>query len=162
MGDNIIWAPWRSAFVLHKKEKGCIFCKRFKAEDAFANLILYRGKKVFVILNKFPYNTGHTLVVPNRHISTLEQLTTAEANEFFAVTRLSVAIIKKVLKPTSLNLGMNLGKESGAGIPGHLHMHIVPRWLGDTNFMPVIGKTNVVSVPLEPIYEAMRKAFQKK
>ena len=159
MPDNIIWAPWRSAFVLSKKERGCVFCKRFRMQDRVENLILYRGRKTFVILNKFPYNTGHTLIVPNRHVSHLEKLTQAEAAEFFELTRRAVVVIKKVLKPQSLNLGMNLGEGSGAGVPGHLHMHIVPRWLGDTNFMPVIGRTNVVSVPLEPVYEKLRKAF---
>jgi ATP adenylyltransferase len=162
MTSKIIWAPWRSAFVLSKKERGCIFCKRFKASDTIDNLIVHRGKRCFVILNKFPYNTGHTLVVPNRHVSTLAQLTPDESCELFELTRKTVAVMKRVLKPTSLNIGMNLGKGSGAGIPGHLHMHIVPRWTGDTNFMPVIGKTNVVSVPLEPVYEAFRKAFRRK
>ena len=128
-------------------------------KDSVENLIVYRGELVFVILNKFPYNTGHTLIVPNRHVGNLEQLRPDEALEFFDLTRRSVTLIKKVLRPQSLNLGMNLGKGSGAGVPGHLHMHIVPRWTGDTNFMPVIGKTNVVSVPLEPVYEKLRKAF---
>jgi ATP adenylyltransferase len=161
MPDKIIWAPWRSAFVLNKKEKGCVFCKRFKMRDSVENLIIHRGRKVFVILNKFPYNTGHTLIVPNRHVSQIEKLTPEEAAEFFELTRRAVTVVKKVLKPQSMNLGMNLGEGSGAGVPGHLHMHIVPRWLGDTNFMPVIGQTNVVSVPLEPVYEKMRKGFAK-
>ncbi len=160
MTDDILWAPWRSAFVLTKKEKGCVFCRRFRMKDSVENLIVHRGKRVFVILNKFPYNTGHTLVIPNRHVGHVERLTAEEAAEFFELTRLSVKVIKKVLKPQSMNLGMNLGRGSGAGVPGHLHMHIVPRWIGDTNFMPVLGKTNVVSVPLEPVYERMRKAFE--
>jgi ATP adenylyltransferase len=162
MPEKIIWAPWRSAFVLNKKEKGCVFCKRYRVQDSVDNLILHRGRKVFVILNKFPYNTGHTLIVPNRHVSQIEKLTPEEAAEFFELTRRAVVVIKKVLKPQSMNLGMNLGEGSGAGVPGHLHMHIVPRWLGDTNFMPVIGRTNVVSVPLEPVYEKLRKAFAKR
>lgn len=159
MQDNILWAPWRSAFILSKKEKGCIFCKRLQMKDSINNLIVHRGEKVFVILNKFPYNSGHTLVVPNRHVGHLEKLTDAEAAEFFDLTRRTVEIIKRELKPQSLNLGMNLGRGSGAGIPGHLHMHIVPRWIGDTNFMPVLGNAHVISVPLEPVYETFRKAF---
>ncbi len=159
MPEKIIWAPWRSAFVLNKKEKGCVFCRRFRMTDSPENLVIYRGEKNFIILNKFPYNTGHTLIVPNRHVGMLEKLTPEESMEFFELTRTAVRVIKKTLKPQSLNLGMNLGQESGAGVPGHLHMHIVPRWTGDTNFMPVIGKTNVISVPLEPIYEKLRKAF---
>lgn len=162
MRDDILWAPWRAAFVLSKKEKGCVFCKRLESKDSLKNLILFRGRRVFAILNKYPYNTGHTLIVPNRHVGNIEKLTEEEAQEFFALTRRAVTVIKEVLKPRSLNLGMNLGKSSGAGVPGHLHMHIVPRWTGDTNFMPVIGRTNIVSVPLEPVYEALRKAFASK
>lgn len=162
MTDKIMWAPWRSAFVLSKKEKGCVFCRRFAMKDSVKNLIVYRGESVFVILNKFPYNTGHTLVVPNRHVGHLERLSVTEAQEFFELTRLSVAVIKKVLRPGSMNIGMNLGRGSGAGVPGHLHMHIVPRWIGDTNFMPVLGKTNVVSVPLEPVYEKLREEFARR
>lgn len=160
MGRDALWAPWRSAFVLTKKEKGCIFCARRRQADSPANLILHRGKLAFVILNKFPYTGGHTLIVPNRHVGNLERLTMDESGEFFELTRRTVAVIKKVLKPHSLNIGMNLGRSSGAGVPGHLHMHIVPRWIGDTNFMPVIGRTHVISVPLEPIYDRLRQGFR--
>lgn len=161
MVDKMIWAPWRAKFVLGKRERGCVFCKRFKMKDSEKNLILYRGEKCFVILNKYPYNSGHTLVVPNRHIGQIENLTVDEAHEFFELTQKTVKLIKKCLKPNSLNLGMNLGRSSGAGIPGHLHMHIVPRWIGDTNFMPVIGKTDVISIPLKPIYQSLKKEFAK-
>jgi len=161
MTDKTIWAPWRAEFILGKKEKGCIFCKRLKRKDSVRNLIVYRGQKSFVILNKYPYNPGHAMVVPKRHVAHIEKLTAVEAAEFFELTRLTVKLMKKALKPHSLNIGMNLGRSSGAGIPEHLHMHIVPRWNGDTNFMPVIGLTNVVSVPLEPIYDAIKKEFDK-
>ena len=161
MTDKTIWAPWRAEFILGEKEKGCIFCKRLKRKDSVKNLIIYRGKKSFVILNKYPYNPGHAMVVPKRHVAHIEKLTAVEAAEFFELTRLTVKLMKKALKPHSLNIGMNLGRSSGAGIPEHLHMHIVPRWNGDTNFMPVIGETKVVSVPLEPIYDAIKKEFDK-
>ena len=152
-----MWAPWRAAFILGEKEKGCIFCNRLAMEDSVENLIMYRGQSCFIILNKFPYNTGHILIVPNRHVSQLEKLKTDEANELFELTRRTVAALKKTLHPHAINMGMNLGRMSGAGIPGHLHMHVVPRWNGDTNFMPVIGKTAVVSIPLEPVYDMLRK-----
>jgi len=161
MTDKMIWAPWRSAFILDKKEKGCIFCNRQKKKDSLKNLIIYRGKDNFIILNKYPYNTGHTLVVPYRHVGLLEKLTEEESSEFFELVRKTVVVIKKALKPNAMNLGMNLGRSAGAGVPGHIHMHIVPRWQGDTNFMPVIGKTSVVSIPLEPVYEALRKEFSR-
>lgn len=158
----MIWAPWRAGFILSKKEKGCIFCKRQKMKDSIKNLIVHRGEKTFVILNKYPYNSGHTLIVPYRHTGQLEKLTAEESMEFFEMTRLTVSVIKKVMKPDSMNLGMNLGRSAGAGIPGHVHMHVVPRWSGDTNFMPVIGKTEVISVPLEPIYEQLRNEFARR
>ena len=160
MGEKRLWAPWRAPFILGKKEKGCVFCNRLKMRDSVKNLILYRGETCFIILNKFPYNSGHTLVLPYRHIGQLEKLREEEANEMFALTRKAVVAIKRALKPASLNLGMNLGRVSGAGIPGHVHMHIVPRWTGDTNFMPVIGKSHVISVPLEPVYKAIRRELQ--
>lgn len=161
MADKMIWAPWRTAFVIGKKEKGCVFCNRLKKKDSIKNLIVFRGDKNFVILNKFPYNSGHVMVVPTRHVGQIERLTTTESIEFFALTQKTVATVKKVLKPGSMNLGMNLGRGAGAGIPGHVHMHIVPRWPGDTNFMPVIGGTRIVSVPLEPIYDALKKELAR-
>ncbi len=162
MNDKILWAPWRYKFIKSKKEKGCVFCNRIKMKDTVKNLIVYRGEKVCVIMNKFPYNTGHVMVLPIRHIGQIERLTTEESIEFFETTRLAVKVIKKALGPDSLNLGMNLGRSSGAGIPGHVHMHIVPRWQGDTNFMPVVGKTEIISVPLEPIYRKLVKEFSRR
>ncbi|MFH1373400.1 MAG: HIT domain-containing protein [bacterium] len=160
MDDKTIWAPWRVGFILGEKEQGCIFCNRIKMEDTVENLIVHRGRKNIVILNKYPYNSGHSMIVPMRHIAHLEELTTEEANEFFELTRRTVTVTKQAFNPHSFNIGMNLGETSGAGIPEHLHMHVVPRWQGDTNFMPVIGKTNVVSVPLEPLWEALKKGFE--
>lgn len=160
MSDDILWAPWRAGFVLSEKEKGCIFCNRLKMEDSPENLIVYRGDLCAVILNKFPYNSGHSMIIPKRHIAHLEELTDQESNEFFSLTRRTIAVIKNCIRPHSLNIGMNLGESSGAGIPEHLHMHVVPRWNGDTNFMPVIGKTKVVSVPLDYVYGVIRKGFE--
>ena len=162
MADKLLWAPWRAGFILGSKEKGCIFCNRLKQRDSAKNLIIHRGRLTFVILNKFPYNTGHVMVVPIRHVGRLERLRPDEAAEFMELIQRTTAIIKQTLKPDALNLGMNLGRSSGAGIPGHLHMHIVPRWTGDTNFMPVVGNTRVISVPLEPVYERLRSEFRKR
>lgn len=159
MKDRKIWAPWRSEFILGRKEKGCVFCNRLKQRDSIKNLIIHRADKSFVILNKFPYNSGHVMVVPKRHVGTLEKLDHDESTELFELTRTTVAALKRALNPDGLNLGMNLGRIAGAGIPGHLHMHIVPRWTGDTNFMPVVGNTDVVSVPLEYVYDRIRAEF---
>ena len=162
MENNILWATWRSEFILGEKEEGCPLCNALaKENDSVENLIAYRGKTCFVILNKFPYNSGHLMICPYRHIRGLEMLTEEESNEMFALVRKSVELLQKVINPHTFNLGMNLGEASGAGIPEHLHMHIVPRWNGDTSFMMVTGKTKVVSVPLEPIYEALKKEFDK-
>jgi ATP adenylyltransferase len=160
MADKTLWAPWRASFILGKRERGCIFCNRLKKKDSPENRSVDRGSKAFVILNKYPYNAGHIMIVPNRHIGQLDRLTLKESREFFELTRSATTVLKKTLKPNSMNLGMNLGRASGAGVPGHLHMHIVPRWTGDTNFMPVVGETKVLSVPLGPIYEELRRGFQ--
>ncbi|MFH2036514.1 MAG: HIT domain-containing protein [Candidatus Zixiibacteriota bacterium] len=159
MKNKAIWAPWRAEYILGPKEKGCIFCNRLKKRSDFKNLIVHRGEKVFVILNKFPYNSGHSMVVPKRHLASLDDMTKTEAIEFFEMIRLTIRVTRKAFNPDSFNIGMNMGAGSGAGIPEHVHMHIVPRWAEDTNFMPVIGNTEVVSFPLELIYEKMKKGF---
>ncbi len=156
-----LWAPWRSKFVLGKKEHGCIFCTRLRQRKDKSNLILYRGKRCFIIMNRFPYNAGHLMVAPIRHIGELEKLNQAEMLELLQLSQLCIRLLKKELKPQSFNVGMNLGKISGAGIADHLHIHIVPRWEGDTNFMPILGKTKVVSVGLEEMYERLRRGLKK-
>lgn len=139
-----------------------MFCNRIGSKtDSVENLIIHRGKFNVVILNKYPYNPGHSMVVPIRHIAEIEELSDVEAAEFFELTRQTVRMMKRAYHPQSLNIGMNLGRESGAGIPEHLHMHVVPRWTGDTNFMPVVGKTKIMSVPLDLVYEALRNEFEK-
>jgi ATP adenylyltransferase len=113
-------------------------------------------------MNKFPYTGGHLLIVPNRHFGVLERMTEKESIDFMKLTKLAVTVLKGALKPNAFNLGMNLGQPAGAGIPRHLHMHIVPRWTGDSNFMPIIGGTRVQSIPMENIYYALFEEFSKK
>ena len=134
-----IWAPWRIDFILGEKPDFCIFCQRPKETDDKANLILYRGEKNFVILNKYPYNPGHLMVAPYRHIPNLEDLTDDELLEHFILVRRSTRILRKSFRPAAFNIGINMGRTAGAGILGHIHTHIVPRWEGDTNFMPVLS-----------------------
>jgi ATP adenylyltransferase len=156
-----LWAPWRKEFILGKKEKGCIFCKRLRQKKDKENLILFRGKKSFVILNRFPYNSGHLMVSPIRHVGKLEQLRKDELSELVFLCQKAVKIMKDALKPDGLNLGMNLERSSGAGIADHLHIHIVPRWDGDTNFMPVLTDTKLISLSLEDVYRQLKNKFDK-
>jgi ATP adenylyltransferase len=156
-----LWAPWRQEFILGRKEKGCIFCKRLTKDDDRKNLILYRGKAAFVILNKYPYNSGHLMVVPNRHQRELEALTTGELTELMQLTQKCVQVLKKTFSPEGFNIGFNLGKTAGAGIDDHLHIHVVPRFTGDTNFLPVIGETKLQSVGLEEVLDFLAPRFKK-
>jgi len=160
MADMMIWAPWRSEFILGEKEKGCIFCRLAgEKRKNHKNLILYRTEKSYIVLNKYPYNAGHLLIVPNRHIGALERLTRVESMELIQLSQMAVKVMKSCLKPNAFNLGMNLGRPAGAGVAGHLHMHIVPRWTGDANFMAVVGKTRVHSIPMKSIYDKLVEGF---
>lgn len=126
-----IWAPWRSEYVKLKKEKGCVFCRAFKSSQDEINYLVYRDKKSFVMLNIFPYNNGHLMVAPVKHTGEIMNLTDEEMLEILRLIKKSYKVLKVVLKPQSFNIGLNLGKDAGAGIENHLHFHIVPRWRGD-------------------------------
>jgi ATP adenylyltransferase len=154
-----LWATWRREFILGPKEKGCVFCRRVKGQSDRENLILFRGKRIFVIMNKYPYNGGHVMVVPNAHKSSLEDLTAQESNDLFNLSRKSVAIIKKAMPADGFNLGMNLGDIAGAGIKNHLHIHVVPRFKGDTSFMPIVANVKVQSIALLEIFDMLKPGF---
>jgi len=156
-----LWAPWREKFILCEKEPGCFFCRTAKEKKDEENLILLRGKKCFVILNRYPYNNGHLMVAPYRHVGQLENLKEEELFELFKISQLCVKIIKAGLKPHGLNLGMNLGKVSGAGVADHVHLHIVPRWTGDTNFMPILADTKIISIGLRQTYKQLKRELKK-
>jgi ATP adenylyltransferase len=143
---DILWTPWRIDYILSKKEPGCVFCKAVHDDPANdeSNLLLYRGEHCFIIMNLYPYNTGHVMVVPYLHTNDLPRLETATMQEMGDLTQRVVALMKEILKPDGYNLGMNLGRVAGAGIDDHLHQHIVPRWGGDTNFMPVLAETHTM------------------
>ncbi len=160
MTEKSMQAPWRSEFILGKKEKGCVFCALVKEKKLmYKNLLLHRTEKSYVVMNKFPYNVGHLLIVPKRHVGQLERLTKLESMEMMELTQLAIKIMKKQLHPNAFNVGINLGQAAGAGIPKHLHTHIVPRWIGDSNFMPIVGKMRVHSIPMDYIYKKMREGF---
>jgi ATP adenylyltransferase len=157
---DILWAPWRMEYILGPKEQGCIFCDKPKQTQDRENLILHRGAQAFVIMNKYPYNNGHLLIVPYRHEADLGRLTNAESLEMMELLQKSAAALKGTCAPQGFNIGMNVGAVAGAGIDSHLHFHIVPRWNADTNFMPIIGHTKVVSEGLWETWAHLRERFQ--
>ncbi len=154
-----IWAPWRIQYIRAVEQKGCIFCDKPRCDKDTEDLILYRGKHNFVIMNAFPYNPGHLMVVPYRHLGKLEDMTTLERNEHYAMVSRAVGILREATGTESFNIGMNLGRVAGAGIADHVHTHIVPRWNGDNNFMPVIGETRVLSESMTAIYKRLKPKF---
>ncbi len=154
-----IWAPWRKEFILSKKEENCFFCEAVKENQDRKNLVLYRGEECFCILNKYPYNNGHLMVAPNLHKDDLSKLSSSEMLELMTLTRDMKSILSKRMNPDGFNLGINMGKVAGAGVEGHIHLHIVPRWEGDTNFMPVISDTKVIPQSLDDLYVELKDCF---
>ena len=154
-----LWAPWRIEYVQRVKESGCILCQKPRENNDEANFILYRGQNNFLILNTFPYNPGHLMVAPYRHIANLQDLKDEEVKEHFDIVKKSIGLLLETLNPAGFNIGLNVGKVAGAGIEDHLHTHIVPRWQGDTNFMPVLSNTRVVSEALTATYKKLKAKF---
>ena len=160
-----LWAPWRLSYVTAAPASTdeCIFCDALAGQAG--ELLLLRGRSSFVILNLYPYNNGHLMIVPNRHLNALEALTSEEQAELMKLTRLSEIALTQAYQPHGINVGINLGKAAGAGIENHLHIHLVPRWSGDTNFMTAVGETRVLpenlsetAARLRPIFERLRDA----
>jgi ATP adenylyltransferase len=155
-----LWAPWRLQYIQKNEEnQGCVFCKKLQESADRDNLLLYRGTSCFVVLNLFPYNNGHLLVIPNRHVSDMNDLNESEDRELWKLTRFSKNNLAKAFRAEGFNIGMNCGRSAGAGIDAHLHMHIVPRWNGDTNFMPILGDTKVISQGLVQAYDQLYPYF---
>ena len=147
-----LWAPWRSQFLVRPSSRRCIFCAAKRSAADRRHHVIARGTKVFALLNLYPYNNGHLMIAPYRHVGTLESLHAEEWSEILRMGQRLTTRLTAALKPHGFNLGLNLGRTAGAGIPGHLHVHIVPRWNGDTNFMPVLTKTKVISQSLDELY----------
>jgi ATP adenylyltransferase len=156
-----LWAPWRLSYVTAAPapQTDCIFCAARESPDH--ELVLLRGRHSFVILNLYPYNNGHLMVVPHRHVSTLESLEEPDRNELMALTRLSEMALTEAYHPQGMNVGINLGKAAGAGIENHLHVHLVPRWSGDTNFMTAVGQTRVLPEDLKETAARLRPIFER-
>lgn len=155
-----LWAPWRMQYILSEKE-GCIFCDKPMENKDKENYILYRAKTCFIIMNIFPYNNGHLMVAPYKHLPNLDGLEQDELTELMLITRKSIQILQKALNPHGFNVGMNIGKVAGAGVEEHLHIHIVPRWAQDTNFMPILAETIVLPEHLDTTYQQLRQALEK-
>ena len=155
-----LWAPWRMAYVEKCDEPcECIFCHLPKKGNDRDNLILFRGELSFVIMNKFPYAVGHLMVTPYKHTSDMNDLSVEELTEISINVRRTLNVLKSAMSPQGFNIGVNLGRSGGAGIIDHVHYHIVPRWNGDSNFMPVIGDTKIISQSLEETYDRLNPLF---
>jgi ATP adenylyltransferase len=158
-----LWAPWRVKYINQiGKHKGCIFCRILEEKKDEKNFVFIRKKYAFAVLNIYPYNNGHTLVLPLRHVADLEKLTRAERDELMDLVEEVKLLSDEVLEPSGYNIGINLGRTGGAGFPGHLHVHIVPRWKGDANFMPVVADTRVISQSLKEVYKRFKNENKKR
>jgi ATP adenylyltransferase len=158
---NQMWAPWRMKFIVDSKKPqlGCILCDLLKKKDSEENLILSRTDESFIVINKYPYNTAHLMVVPIVHGSDFTKLSATTLASMDAQMQKAISVLNEVYKPVGFNMGMNLGKAAGAGIPDHVHYHLVPRWTGDNNFMPIIGGTKVLPETPEQTYGRLKPHF---
>lgn len=155
-------APWREVYIRNVfKMKECIFCEATKSSDDRKTLILFRGTYNFVVLNKYPYTPGHLMIAPYRHLARLEDVPSEITNEMMELLKISLRILRQVYRPQGFNVGMNLGQCAGAGVAYHYHLHVIPRWSGDANFMPLVAQTKVVMEDLETTFNRLYKLFQK-
>jgi len=155
-----LFTPWRFAYVSTAgHQPGCVFCAKLQEQDDPRALIVHRAQHCFVTLNAFPYTAGHIMVVPYAHVDELQKLSAPAAQEMMALTQKLEGILRDVYHPDGINLGMNVGKAAGAGVAGHIHMHILPRWIADANFLSVIGETRVVPEALETTYQKIKAGF---
>ncbi|HXT34006.1 MAG TPA: HIT domain-containing protein [Chloroflexota bacterium] len=156
-----LWAPWRLEYIKGPKAVGCIFCAALAANDDPENLIVWRGETCFVMLNRYPYNNGHLMVVPYAHRPGIDDLSAEIVAEFMALTQRAIGVLRDAIAPTGFNIGINQGVSAGAGVADHVHLHVVPRWIGDTNFMPVLGATRVLPESLASSYRLLAGGFAR-
>jgi len=156
-----LWAPWRMDFIKGPPRKTCFFCDYVRQDRDRRNLVVLRGRTCFALLNRFPYNTGHLMVAPLAHKGALDRLTKEERAELLDLLVTMQKALDRTLRPHGYNIGINLGRVAGAGVPGHVHIHVVPRWDADTNFMPVVGRTKVIPQALEALYTQLQKVLCK-
>ncbi len=154
---DYLWSPWRYCYITGPKtEQQCVFCAIAASTEDESNLVVYRGKLNFIVLNRFPYSTGHLMIVPYAHVAALGETGEETTSEMMLLMRRSEVLLEKVYHPGGLNMGMNLGASAGAGVVGHLHMHVLPRWTGDANFMTTVAETRVLPEELETTYKKLR------
>lgn len=159
---DFLWSPWRYAYIKEAhKSTGCVFCEKAAEGNDRGALIVYRGKTCYIILNAYPYTSGHVMVVPYAHLDTLAKLPAETATEMILLCQRMETVLRKLYQPEGLNLGMNIGAAAGAGVAGHVHMHVLPRWTADANFMTVVGETRVLPEALEETYERIYSALQQ-
>ena len=157
---DILFTPWRMEYILSEKNGPCLFCEKLSDDKDKDNLILFRGKHSFVIMNLYPYNNGHLMIVPNKHGSQLHDLNDQTLMEIMKLVTYSEKIIKKLMNPGGFNIGINIGEAGGAGIKEHIHIHIVPRWIGDTNFFTTLGETRACPEALKETYDKLYSHFK--
>ena len=156
---NKLWAPWRMDYIRTPKQDGCVFCIKHKSNEDKENLVLFRGKESFILMNLFPYTNGHIMISPYKHTSNTDHISSRGHKEIMILANQSMKILKKIIGAEGFNFGANIGKAAGAGIEEHLHYHVVPRWLGDTNFMPVTANTKVMVEGLQETWDSMKPQF---
>ncbi len=157
---DYLWSPWRYRYVsANTPEEGCLFCRIAAAKDDKSNYVVLRAERNFIVLNRYPYTTGHLMIVPYAHVATLEEAEPAELAEMMSLAQRAEKVLRRVYNCGGLNVGLNIGHSAGAGVAGHIHMHVLPRWSGDVNFMTTIAETRVLPEELETTYEKLSAAF---
>jgi ATP adenylyltransferase len=155
-----LWAPWRIEYFKKAKGKGCFLCRSFASARDRDNLILQRGKTCVVLMNRYPYTSGHLMVAPGRHVATLEEMRPPELAEMMQLTQAAIRALKKIARPHGFNIGVNIGEAAGAGLKDHIHLHIVPRWTGDTNFVTVMADVRILPQALQELWKELRKVMK--
>jgi len=159
---DYLWTPWRYAYVSSAgKSPGCVFCEAVKSGDDARAAIVYRGEHCFIILNAYPYTPGHVMVVPYAHLDELQKLPAEAAHEMMSLSQRMETVLRELYHPDGINLGMNIGKAAGAGIAGHIHMHVLPRWVADANFLSVVGETRILPETLDVTWKRISGALAK-
>jgi ATP adenylyltransferase len=157
---DLLWAPWRIKYILGEKEPGCFFCRKSQENADVKNHVLIRDRTCFALFNTYPYNPGHLMIAPYKHTGDLDDLAEQEMAELMSLTRRCKQVLARAIKPDGFNIGANLGRAAGAGVLDHVHFHVVPRWEGDTNYMPVLADTRVLPQALDELYETLKKQIE--